>query len=166
MSEADYSAQMCADVRDGALDIAILTTRPSRTPTCISKAWARSPMSWSRPRPPTSPSAAGQLHPAQLCPRLFRDPCRAPCRCCRSALVSSGQNAVIRGLLIALGGSTYVPARDRPRPRACGGWRGGWARAPVIDQPVLAAVHLRNRHRGAHRRLLRALKAHLDSRPS
>ena len=74
--------------------------------------------------------------------------------------VSSGQNAVIRGLLTGLGGSTYV-TRDTARELEAAGQARRITDAPAIDQPVYGAVHLRNRHRGAYRRVLSLLRDHL-----
>ena len=170
-----YSAQMCADVRDGALDDRDPLPRPSRTPTCISKAWARSPMSTrSRPRPPADlrrGAAGGSYILPNYAPRLFsathaERPADAVGRGARSR---AGQNAVISGPADRAGRQHLCPAARTARDleRGGAGAAGVGAGPPLIDQPVLGRpVHLRNRHRGAHRRLLRALKAHLDSRPS
>ena len=70
--------------------------------------------------------------------------------------VSSGQAAVVRGLLTAIGGTTYLPEETVADMQA-----GGTVRlvgdAPRIGQPVLAVVHLRRRHRAAYRRMIQTL---------
>lgn len=160
--EADYSAQMCADVRDGQLDLAIHYT-PKPHPDLhfeslgevayVMVSTEADDLGAIRPESyilPNYAPAFSATH-AALLPMLS------------VGTVSSGQNAVIRGLLTALGGSTYVlraTALDLERT----GLARRVARAPRIEQPVYAAIHLRNRHRGAHRRILRALKAHLTAR--
>jgi DNA-binding transcriptional LysR family regulator len=162
--EADYSAQMCADVRDGALDIAIHYT-PKPHPDLhfeslgeiayVMVSTEAADLSEVRPESYILPNYA----PAFSATHAERLPMLS------IGAVSSGQNAVIRGLLIALGGSTYA-LRETARDLERAGLARRVARAPVIAQPVFAAVHLRNLHRGAHRRLLRALRAHLDGRGS
>lgn len=42
--EADYSAQMCADLMTGAEDFAIIFSPRATTTTCTSRRWARSPI--------------------------------------------------------------------------------------------------------------------------
>ncbi len=160
--EADYSAQMCADVRDGALDIAIHYT-PKPHPDLHFETLGEIAYVMVS-------TEAGTL--ADVRPETYILANYAPAFSTTHAerlpmlsvgAVSSGQNAVIRGLLTALGGSTYVL-----RETALDLERSGAARrveqAPMISQPVHAAIHLRNRHRGAHRQLLRALRAHLGQR--
>lgn len=160
--EADYSAQMCADVRDGQLDLAIHYTP--------------------KPHPDLHFETLGEVgyvmvsteaaDLADIQPESYILPNYAPAFSTTHAVllptlsmgaVSSGQNAVIRGLLLALGGSTYV-LRETARDLERAGLARLVARAPRIEQPVYAAIHLRNRHRGAHRRILRALRAHLALR--
>ena len=160
--EADYSAQMCADVRDGQLDLAIHYT-PKPHPDLhfetlgevgyVMVSTEGTDLSDIRPESyilPNYAPAFSATH-AVLLPTLSM------------GAVSSGQNAVIRGLLLALGGSTYV-LRETARDLERAGLARLVARAPRIEQPVYAAIHLRNRHRGAHRRILRALRAHLAGR--
>jgi DNA-binding transcriptional LysR family regulator len=78
-----------------------------------------------------------------------------------AAQVGSGQNAAVSGLLLRLGGSTYLLEATA---RAIVGT--GQARevrdAPPITQTVFAAVHLRNRHRPTHRRLVRLLRSSFE----
>ncbi|NKX45667.1 LysR family transcriptional regulator [Roseicyclus persicicus] len=160
--EADYSAQMCADVRDGQLDVAIHYTP--------------------KPHPDLHFESLGEVayvmvsteaaDLAAVRPDSYILANYAPAFSATHAVllpelsvgaVSSGQNAVIRALLTALGGSGYV-LRQTALELERTGQAARVADAPRIDQPIYAAVHLRNRHRGAHRRVLRALKAHLGAR--
>ena len=128
-----FNRRRCApNVPDGALDIAIHYT-PSRTPTCISKAWARSPMSWSRPRPPTSPSAAkGQLHSCpNYAPAYSATHRRSACRCCRSARVLERAERGDPGLAHRSGRQAPMSLRETgPATSSVRGWRGGWRGPP------------------------------------
>ena len=74
------------------------------------------------------------------------------------AQVGSGQNAAVAGLLQQLGGATYL-LEETVRALAAAGEAREVRDAPPITQTVFAALHLRNRHRSTHRRLVRLLKA-------
>lgn len=76
--------------------------------------------------------------------------------------VASGQEAAVAGLLLALGGSAYVLSETAEAMAAAGQARPV-AQAPVIRQTVYAAIHLRNRHRGPHRRMIQALRVHFGA---
>lgn len=160
--EADYSAQMCADVMNGELDLAIHYT-PKPHPdlhfetlgqvTYVMVSTEAADIDAVRPETYILANYA----PAFSATHAERLPSLSV------GSVSSGQNAVIRALLTALGGSTYV-LRQTAMELERTGLAHRVARAPRIAQPIYAAVHLRNRHRGAHRRVLKALKAHLEAR--
>lgn len=78
------------------------------------------------------------------------------------AAVSSGQSTAVAGLMLSMGGSAYVIGEMAQEMVAAGQCRLV-ADAPVITQTVFAAVHLRNRHRAAYRRLLHYLREHFGS---
>lgn len=160
--EADYSTQMCADVTAGALDLAIhFTPRPhpdlyfetlGEVAYCMVS---------------TDAAALADVRPesyilANYAP-AFAATHAALLPFLSAGAVSSGQNAVIRALVSALGGSAYV-LRETARDMERAGIASPVARAPRIGQPVYAAIHIRNRHRSAHRRILGALRRHLDAR--
>lgn len=160
--EADYSRQMCDDVIDGGSDIAILYSPRSHPDlhfeslgdvTYLMVSTEADTLADIRPESyilPNYAPAFSATH-AALLPALS------------VGSVSSGQNAVIRALLTALGGTSYV-LRETALDMESAGSAHRVGRVPRIDQPVYAAVHLRNRHRGSYRRVIRALKAHLDTR--
>ena len=159
--EADYSAQMCADLVTGAQDIAVLYTPKihpdlyfqtlgevnylmiSTHAACLSQV---KPDSYILAN--YAPAFA-QSH-AALLPQLTH------------VSLSIGQNAAMVDLVTSLGGTAYVLA-----PSAQGLVAGGLCRlvadAPVITQPVFAGVTLRNRHRAAYRRMVRILDGHFGS---
>lgn len=157
--EGDYSTQMCADVMDGALDLAIIfSPRPNPDIHFETLGSVRYDMLSTevdhidRVRPDryilANYSPAFSRAHAALLPFLS------------GGQVSSGQHAVIRGLLTAFGGSAYL-LRDTVAEMVAAGEARRVARAPRIEQPVFAVVHLRNRHRRAHRRMIERLRTHL-----
>jgi ClpP class serine protease len=79
-----------------------------------------------------------------------------------AAQVGSGQNAAVAGLLRQLGGTTYV-LEQTARELIAAGEAREVRDAPPITQTVFAALHLRNRHRSTHRRLVRILKSSFAS---
>jgi DNA-binding transcriptional LysR family regulator len=155
--EPDYSASMCAELVAGSLDLALLFT-PKPLPDLHFETVgeiAYRMVSTDTDRigevradhyilPNYSP-AFTQTH-AILHPGLA------------AAQVGSGQNAAVTGLLIRLGGATYV-LEETARALTGTGQARAVRDAPVITQPVFAAVHLRNRHRATHRRLVRLLRS-------
>jgi DNA-binding transcriptional LysR family regulator len=160
--EADYSAQMCADLRDGQLDVAIHYTPKPHPDLHFETLGEVSYLMVS-----TEAADIAGVRPESYILANYAPAFSATHAALLPALsvgaVSSGQNAVVRGLLVALGGSAYV-LRETALELERTGQAARVAGAPRIAQPVHAAVHLKNRHRGAYRRVLRALKAHLEAR--
>lgn len=154
--EADYSQQMCRDITVGALDLAIVFT-PAAHPdlhfetlgevgyrmvsTDVDRLAAVTPDRYILPN--YSPAFA-RSH-SGLLPNLSE------------GTVSSGQAAVVRALLSAFGGTTYLP-EEAVRALAAAGQGRAVSEAPRIAQSVFAVVHLRNRHRTAWRRMIRSLR--------
>jgi LysR family transcriptional regulator, flagellar master operon regulator len=158
--EPDYSASMCAEVAGGSLDLAMLYT-PKPLPdlhfeTVGEIAYCMVSTETDRlagVRPdsyilPNFSPAFAQTH-AILHPGLA------------TAQVSSGQDAAVAGLLLALGGTTYV-LEETARTLAASGQAQEVRDAAPITQTVFAAVHLRNRHRTTHRRLVRLLRSSFE----
>jgi DNA-binding transcriptional LysR family regulator len=155
--EADYSANMCADLASGTLDLAVLfTPQPNRdihfetigeiTYRMVSTTAARlAEVEAGRYILANYSPAFAQTH-AQLHPALSR------------ATVSSGQNAAVAGLLMAMGGTAYVLDETAGKLSAAGQAQVV-TDAPAITQPVHGAVLLRNRHRTSHRRMMKLLRS-------
>ena len=157
--EADYSAQMCADVLAGALDVAIHYTPKPHPDLHFETLGAVGYVMVSTEAATLQDVRAASYILPNYAPAFSATHAeRLPAL--SAGEVSSGQNAVIRGLLTGLGGSTYV-TRDTARELEEAGQARRVADAPAIDQPVYGAVHLRNRHRGAYRRVLTLLRSHL-----
>ncbi|WP_104071248.1 LysR family transcriptional regulator [Albidovulum inexpectatum] len=161
--EADYSAQMCADLLSGSQDIAILFT-PRYHPdlqfetlgeiTYLMVSTETDRLSDVRPDTYIMPhfsDALPQVH-AQLLPQLS------------ATSLSIGQNAAMVSLIRTMGGTAYV-LRDSARILAEEGIARHVADAPPLSVPIHAGVHLRNRHRGLHRRLLQILRRHFGPGP-
>lgn len=155
--EGDYSSQMCADLTQGALDLALLYT-PKPHPDLHFETLGE--VTYRMVSTETDRLAAiradryilanyapafARTH-AELLPHLT------------TALLSSGQNTAVAGLLAAQGGAAYVLA-DTAADLAASGAAQLVADAPPIPQNVHVALHLKNRHRSLHRRLLRLLRA-------
>ncbi|WP_347311878.1 LysR family transcriptional regulator [Defluviimonas sp. SAOS-178_SWC] len=154
--EADYSAQMCSDLTTGIEDFAILFS-PRYHPdlyfeTIGEIAYLMVSTETDRLAEvrretyilPHFSDAIAPLH-AALHPRLA------------TASLSIGQNAAMVALLGSLGGTAYVLRQSADELVGAGTCRlvSG---APPIPQPIFAGIHIRNRHRSAHRRLLGILR--------
>lgn len=94
--------------------------------------------------------AFAQMH-AALLPALSTPP------------LAAGQSATVRGLVLALGVAGYLDEASAAR-MAAEGQVVPVAGAPVLTQPIHAALHLRNRHRPVWRRLVAAMRQTLESR--
>ena len=157
--EADFSVQMCHDVGLGQLDLAVLFT-PRPDPdlhfeslgeiTYQMVSTLTDQISEVRPAdyilPNYSPAFA-RTH-QEVLPHLSGAP------------VSSGETSVVAGIVHELGGTTYLPSNSVDPLISSGRFRLV-RRAPEIPQSVFGVVHLRNRHRAPHRRILRLLRDEL-----
>lgn len=154
--EADYSAQMCSDLATGIEDIAILFT-PRFHPdlyfetlgdvTYLMVSTETDRLGEVRRETYIMPhfsDALPQIH-ATLLPQLAK------------ASLSIGQNAAMVSLLEGMGGTAYV-LRDSAAALQRAGTCRLVADAPPIPLPVFAGLHIRNRHRPLHRRLLQILR--------
>lgn len=162
--EPDYSANMCGELAGGTLDLALLfTPRPLpdlhfetvgeivyRMVSTDSDRLAE--IRADRYILANYSPAFAQTH-AILHPGLA------------TAQVGSGQNAAVTGLLLRLGGAGYV-LEETARAMAAAGQAKEVRDAAPITQTVFAAVHLRNRHRPTHRRLVRLLRSGFERAPS
>lgn len=159
--EADFSAQMCADLISGALDLALLFTpkpQPDLHFETIGELGYRMVAAF-----PTSLADLKQdryvranISPAFSAAHtgLLPDLTAAP--------VSSGQNATVSGLILSLEGAGYV-LDDTAQALIAAGQAYPVTGAPRIPQPVFAALPLRQRHRPLQRRLVTLLRAYFTS---
>ena len=150
--ELDYSAQISADLVTGALDLGVIYT-PRALPDLHFESMGvlryRLVSTETDRRAGLAPehhiraeySPAFDLMARQLVPELSEAP------------LATGQNAAVAGLLAALGGSAFV-LEETAAEMARDGRAQVVADVAAVDQPVYAALHLRNRASHMHRRLL------------
>ncbi|MCB2136267.1 MAG: LysR family transcriptional regulator [Rhodobacteraceae bacterium] len=155
--EADYSAQMSADLTTGIEDFAILfsprfhpdlyfETLGEITYRMVSTETDRlSQVNRDTYIMPHYSDAIPHIHAA-----LHPDLATAP--------LSIGQNAAMVALINSLGGSAYMLRQSADELVQSGVCRFV-ADAPPLPQPIFAGMHIRNRHRSAHRRLLQILRS-------
>ena len=160
--EPDYSNQMCADLLTGTLDFAVMFA-PKPHPdlhfdtvgevayhmisTDTEKLAEVVPQSFIFAH--FSP-AFEQMH-RQVTPELVAAP------------ISVGQSASVVSLLQAMGGAGYVLERPAAQLVESGAFKRV-VDAPVLRQPVYAAMHLRHRIDPMHRRLRRVVFRRLSGK--
>lgn len=157
--DGDYSRQMCRDLENGALDLGVVFT-PRPSPDLYFESMGEIPyrMISTNARTlaqvkaldyilPNYAPAFAQTH-ASLLPGLSE------------GTVSSGQAAAVRGLLVALHGTTYLPS-EMADALITDCTVHPVEDAPTIAQPVFVAMHLRNRHRAGYRRMAKVLRGRL-----
>lgn len=151
--EPDYSVQMCRDVERGALDFAVLYTPQALPDLHIESLGAvryrlissegnrRQEVSLARYIRGAYSAAFDETH-RQVMPEFA------------TALLASGQNAAVAGLLASMGGSAFVLEETAAQLVAGAGFQMVADVAP-ISQPIFALMHQRHRTSGMHRRLTR-----------
>lgn len=149
--EPDYSTQMCNDLVTGALDFAVLFTpkaHPDLHFASVGEIACRLVSSHARTKAEVDPSTMIFAHFSPAFERTHRillpELSEAP--------LSVGQSTAVAALLLAMGGSGYVMP-DAARMLVDTGRFRVVSDAPVIQQPIHAAMHLRNRHTRLHRKL-------------
>lgn len=157
--ETDYSTQMCFDIVAGRLDLAVLFT-PTAQPDLHFETLGEVAYVMVS----TETDRLEEVRPesyllANYSPAFARTHAALYPALSAGATVSSGQNAAVAGLLSALGGSAYLlsaTAETLVAKEHAMAVRG----ARPIPQSVFAAIHLRDRHRRIHRRLVELLRTH------
>lgn len=158
--EPDYSAQMCRDLAEGRLDFAVLYTPHPAPDLHFATLGEAAYMLVS-----TAPARLADLTPDRLIRGNYA-PAFAAAQAAvlpgvAEAPVAAGQSAAVAALLTTLGGAAYVLEADA---RRLGAAVSRVADAPVLRQPVQAAMHLRHRTAPMHRTLLRVVQAHFARR--
>jgi LysR family transcriptional regulator, flagellar master operon regulator len=162
--EADYSAQMCRDLQSGALDIALLFT-PHPGPDLHFETLGEQRFRM------VAPPGAGLDRLADIGPDQYVMANLAPAFAQSHAALlpalsapplAAGQSATVRGLILALGVAGY---QDEGTARRLieQGQAVAVEGAPILTQPIHAALHLRNRHRPVWRRLVAAMRQTLNA---
>jgi DNA-binding transcriptional LysR family regulator len=150
--ELDYSTQMCADVGAGRLDFAVLFTPVADPDLHVETLGTLAYRMVS-----TEVERLAAVDPARYIlgnyAPAFAAAHRAALPALSEATVASGQNAAVAGLLTALGGTAYLAEETAAALVATGTVRIV-ADAPVLTQPVHAAMPLRLRTARLQARLL------------
>jgi DNA-binding transcriptional LysR family regulator len=160
--ELDYSAQMCADVAGGRLDFAVLFT-PHPDPDLHTETVGELRYRMIS----TDTDRLASVDPARYImgnyAPAFAAAHRAALPALAEATLASGQNAAVAGLLAALGGTAYV-TEETAEALAAAGTARAVADAPVLTQPVHAAMPLRLRTARLQARLLGIVRRQFASR--
>ncbi|WP_136439414.1 LysR family transcriptional regulator [Pacificoceanicola onchidii] len=161
--EGDYSTQMCADVADGYVDFAILFT-PKPNPDLHFESIGTVSYQMIASEADTLDQVKAESYILPLYSQAFAMSHAELLPDLSVSTISCGEHAVGCGLFTALGGATYVLRRTAQEMQAAGEARIVVG-APIITQPVFAALHLRNRHRAPFRRIMRTLRDDVVGRP-
>jgi len=159
--EPDYSIQMCKDLDRGALDFAVLYS-PQALPdlhvVSLGEVRYRLISTHAATRADLAPEryVRGAYSPA------FDQAHRQALPGMSEAVLASGQNGAVAGLLAALGGSGYV-LDDTATAMLAAGFHDV-ADAPPIRQPVYAVMHQRHRTQPLHRQLTRIVTRRFGAR--
>ena len=158
--EPDYSTQMCADLVTGTLDFALLFT-PKPQPDLFFDSVAEIPYRLIS----TDSEALGDITLERyICANFspaFETAHRLLLPHLTAAPLSVGQSSAVALLLARLGGAGYVMDHQARELVASGGYHMV-REAPVIRQPVYAAMHLRNRTGATQKQLTRAARQRLS----
>ena len=79
------------------------------------------------------------------------------------AVLASGQNAAVAGLLASMGGAGFVLADTAEQMIAMGGF-SAVSDVDPISQPIFAAMHQRHRTSRMHRHLTRIVAREISGR--
>ncbi len=160
--EPDYSIQMCRDLDRGALDFAVVYS-PQSLPdlhiVSIGEVRYRLISSDGTIRADIKPDSyiRGSFSPAfdtshgQAMPEFS------------AAMLASGQNTAVAGLLQNMGGAAFVLQETAERLVASGTFRMV-GDVDAIAQPIYAVMHLRHRTSRMHRRLTRIVAKEISGR--
>ncbi|MBP9183545.1 MAG: LysR family transcriptional regulator [Fuscovulum sp.] len=153
--EPDYSNQMCADLLTGILDFAVMFS-PKPHPDLHFESVGEVAYHMVS----TETATLAEVTPARFVfahfSPAFEEMHRQVTPDLAAAPVSVGQSGSVVSLLLAMGGSGYVLERTAEDLVAAGRVRKV-ADAPVLRQPVYAALHIRHRIAPLHRRLRRVV---------
>lgn len=159
--EPDYSTQMCADLVTGAQDFGVMFS-PKAQPSLYFESVGTIPYrlisTHARRLADVDPETYIMAHFSPA----FEASHRSALPQLSAAPVSAGQSSAIESLLREMGGSGYVMEHRARTMVETGGF--DWVSdAPVLLQPVYAAMHERNRTQRAYRQMINLVRARLSS---
>lgn len=153
--EPDYSAQMCQDLVSGAQDFAVMFT-PKPHPDLHFVTLGDLPYRLISSDAETRAEIKVETYISAHFSPAFEHEHRTLLPELIGAPLSVGQSSTISSLLMAMGGTGFVMAEKADEMVATGRFKY-ITDVPALDQPVFAAMHLRNRVNKAHRKLTRVL---------
>lgn len=153
--EPDYSNQMCADLLTGILDFAVMFS-PKPHPDLHFESVGDVAYHMISTEAATLAEVTPQRFIFAHFSPAFEEMHRQVTPHLTAAPISVGQSGSVVSLLQAMGGSGYVLAKTASALVAGGGFQFV-AEAPVLRQPVYAALHIRHRIAPLHRRLRRVV---------
>lgn len=162
--EADYSSQMCSDLITGKQDIAILYS-PQIQPDLYFETLGEVRYVMVSTEADCLAGIRKENYILANYAATFAHAHAALLPDLTHVSLSIGQNAAMVDLLTSLSGTAYVlehSAKALIDAGACQSVQD----APAIDQSVFVGVNVRNRHRAAFRKLIRALHEQYPSRQS
>jgi DNA-binding transcriptional LysR family regulator len=157
--EPDYSNQMCADLLTGILDFAVMFSPKPHPDLHFESVGDVAYRMVSTTTDRLDEVSAESFVFAHFSP-AFEEMHRQLTPGLAGAAVSVGQSASVVSLLMAMGGSGYVLEKTADAMVAAGGFRLV-TDAPVLRQPVFAALHIRHRIAPLHRKLAQLVSRHL-----
>lgn len=158
--ELDYSAQMSADVLAGELDLALLFT-PRHMPDLLYETVGEVTYRLISSEAPRRADLAPERHIRANYSPAFAKAQQELLPDFPDSAVASGQNAAVCGLIAALGGSAFV-LEESALDLAASGQFHLVEDVPPIAQRVYLAVHLRQRHAHAQRKLLTIVRQYFS----
>ncbi|MDR0809653.1 MAG: LysR family transcriptional regulator [Gemmobacter sp.] len=157
--EPDYSNQMCADLLTGTQDFAVMFS-PKPHPDLHFETVGEVPYRMVSSETDRLSGIRVETFIFTHFSPAFEMMHRAVTPDLASAEISVGQNATVAALLAAMGGAGYVLERTAGALTAEGRFRMV-GDAPVLRQPVYAAMHVRHRISAVHRLLTRIVRRRL-----
>lgn len=150
--ELDYSVQICSDIVAGALDLGVIFTpraQPDLHFETLGELSYRLVSTVATRRAGLSPETHIRSEYSPAFARLHDQALPG----FAETAVASGLGAAVTDLLLAVGGSAFLPAATAVRLIAEGRVQAVADVAPIA-QPVYSALHVKNRPGHLHRRLL------------
>lgn len=154
--EPDYSNQMCADLLTGTQDFAVMFS-PKPHPDLHFESVGDVPYRMISSETNRLDQVASETFICAHFSPAFEAMHRATTPHLMASPVSVGQSATVAALLTSMGGAGYVMEKTAESLIASGRFRAV-EDAPVLRQPVYAAMHLRHRITPLHRRLTRIIR--------
>lgn len=160
--EPDYSNQMCADLLHGTQDFAVMYS-PKPHPDLHFETVGEVPYVMVSSETETLAEVRPESFIFAHFSAVFESMHRAVTPDLTGSRISVGQSATVASLLQAMGGAGYLLDKTAETLTAGGSLRRV-ADAPVLSQPIYAAMHVRHRISPIHRRLTRIVRRRLAGR--